>query len=253
VSEREGDGGPEGLEELLLRKLRGVEQGLGRDVERAVPAWLRETPGESRWAVSFTIVVAMALQALLPDRFAVQPRWVLLGLQVVLLAGVVVANPIRIERPSTLGRTASLGLTLLFSVANAWSAGRLVVALVNGTAGDKAAPLLGSGAAIWLTNVAVFALWYWEFDRGGPVTRARGTRPYPDFLFSQMTVPELVPPEWEPTFTDYFYLSFTNATAFSPTDVMPLTRWAKLTMMAQSAVSLVAVALVVARAVNVLK
>jgi hypothetical protein len=253
VSEREGDGRPEGLEELLLRKLRGAERDLEHDVERAVPAWLRETRGESRWAVSFTIVVAMVLQALLPDRFAVQPRWVLLGVQVAVLAVVVIANPIRIERPSTFGRTASLALTALFSVANAWSAARLVVALVNGTAGDRAGPLLGSGAAIWLTNVAVFGLWYWEFDRGGPVLRARGTRRYPDFLFPQMTTPELVRPEWEPTFTDYFYLSFTNATAFSPTDVLPMTRWAKLTMMAQSAVSLVAVALVVARAVNVLK
>src|SRR5205823_6165604 len=154
-------------------------------------------------------------------RFAVQPRWGLFALQLVALAAVVVANPVRIERPSTFGRTASLGLTALFSVGNAWSAGRLVYALVNGTAGDRAGPLLGSGAAIWLTNVAVFALWYWEFDRGGPVVRARGTRRYPDFLFPQMTTPELVRPEWEPTFADYLYLSFTNATAFSPTDVLP--------------------------------
>src|SRR5690349_3744912 len=118
VSEREGEGRAEGLEELLLRRLRGVEHELGRDVERAVPAWLRETPGESRWAVSFTLVMAMVLQALLPDRFAVQPRWLLLVPQVALLAAVVIANPIRIERPSTFGRTASLALTVVFSLAN---------------------------------------------------------------------------------------------------------------------------------------
>ena len=100
----------------------------------------------------------------------------------------------------------------------------------------------------------VFGLWYWEFDRGGPVARARADKPYPDFLFPQMSSPaELTPPDWEPEFVDYLYMSFTNATAFSPTDVMPLSRWAKLTMLAQSLVSIVTVALVVARAVNILK
>ena len=83
-----------------------------------------------------------------------------------------------------------------------------------------------------------FALWYWEFDRGGPVARALAIKPYPDFEFPQMTSPELAPPSWEPMFADYFYLSFTNATAFSPTDVMPLSRWAKMLMLVQSAVSL---------------
>jgi uncharacterized membrane protein len=93
---------------------------------------------------------------------------------------------------------------------------------------------------------------YWELDRGGPAARAAAVRTHPDFLFAQMQNPELADPEWEPQFVDYLYLSFTNATAFSPTDVLPLSRWAKLTMMVQSAVALVVVALVVARAVNVL-
>ena len=113
--------------------------------------------------------------------------------------------------------------------------------------------MLRNGGAIWLTNVIVFALWYWEMDRGGPAARACGTHEYPDFLFTQMTAPELVAKDWEPAFLDYLYLSFTNATAFSPTDTLPLSRWAKMTMMFQSAVSLVTVALVVARAVNVLE
>jgi uncharacterized membrane protein len=99
----------------------------------------------------------------------------------------------------------------------------------------------------------VFALWYWELDRGGPAARATAPRPYPDFLFPQMQSPELAPDNWEPSFTDYLYVSFTNATAFSPTDVMPLSRWAKLTMMLHSMVSVVTVALVIARAVNILK
>ena len=90
---------------------------------------------------------------------------------------------------------------------------------------SDATTLLVTGGAIWVTNVIAFALWYWEFDRGGPVARALAIKPYPDFEFPQMTSPELAPPSWEPMFGDYFYLSFTNATAFSPTDVLPLSRW----------------------------
>jgi hypothetical protein len=148
-----------------------------------------------------------------------------------------------------------LGLTLaaLISFANAWSVVGLATGLVRGTEGENAGPLLVTGGAIWLTNVIVFGLWYWEFDRGGPVARALGTRPYPDFQFVQMTSPELAPPDWEPAFADYLYLAFTNAAAFSPTDVMPLSRWAKLAMTLQSVISIVTVALIVARAVNILK
>jgi uncharacterized membrane protein len=138
------------------------------------------------------------------------------------------------------------------SIANAWSAVRLAVRVVEGTMGKDATVLLLTGAAIWLTNVIVFSLWYWDLDRGGPVARALATRTNPDFLFAQMQAPELAPPDWEPGFVDYLYLSFTNATAFSPTDVLPLSRWAKLMMMLQSVVSLVTVALVIARAVNIL-
>jgi len=115
-----------------------------------------------------------------------------------------------------------------------------------------ATDLFLSGAAIWGTNVIAFALWYWEFDRGGPVARLEGTAKYPDLQWPQMIDPELSRPGWGPQFIDYLYFSFTNATAFSPTDVMPLARWAKLTMMVQSAVSLVLGILVIARAVNIL-
>ncbi|MDT7633477.1 MAG: hypothetical protein QOI50_5407, partial [Pseudonocardiales bacterium] len=113
--------------------------------------------------------------------------------------------------------------------------------------------LLTAGAAIWLTNAIAFALIYWELDRGGPAARAAGVRDYPAFVFAQMQSPELADPDWEPTFVDYLYLSFTNSTAFSPTDVLPLSRWAKMIMMVQSVVALVVVLLVVARAVNVLR
>jgi uncharacterized membrane protein len=113
--------------------------------------------------------------------------------------------------------------------------------------------LLLIGGAIWLTNVIVFGMWYWNLDRGGPAARAQALKPYPDFLFPQMTVVDLSPPDWQPEFFDYLYLSFTNAAAFSPTDTMPLARWAKLAMMLQSIVSLGTVVLVIARAVNIFK
>ena len=103
-----------------------------------------------------------------------------------------------------------------------------------------------------LTNVIVFALWFWEGDRGGPAARADADKPHPDFLFPQMQSPELASRDWEPTFLDYFYVAFTNATAFSPTDTMPLSAWAKLLMLTESVISLVTVLLVVARAVNVI-
>src|SRR5262249_30666424 len=133
------------------------------------------------------------------------------------------------------------------------SAGRLAYGLIRGfIAPNDAIALLLNAGAVWFTSVIVFALWYWEFDRGGPAARANARRPYPDFLFPQMASPEVAPPDWEPTFVDYLYLSFTNTTAFSPTDTMPLSRWAKLAMFVQSGASLVLVALVVARAVNIL-
>ena len=218
------------------------------------PAWRRRTVGEPRWQVAACTAVAIGLQVAVPGRLAVlRPVWVLPALQGVLLLALVLANPHRIDRQSRVLRMMGLALATLISFANAWSVVSLAEGLVRGTEGENAGPLLVTGGAIWLTNVIVFALWYWEFDRGGPVARALGTDPYPDFLFVQMTSPQLAPPDWEPAFADYLYLAFTNAAAFSPTDVMPLSRWAKLAMTVQSAVSILTVALIVARAVNILK
>lgn len=218
-----------------------------------LPAWRRVTQGEPRWPVSVAVIVAVVLQVTLPGRVAAHPRWLLPGVEAALLVGIVAANPTRISRRSAHLRTASIALIFVVTAANAWSAARLVDALLNGRASADATSLLLTGASIWLTNVVAFALWYWEMDRGGPAARAHVTRKYPDFLFAQMQNPELAPAEWEPGFVDYLYLSFTNAAAFSPTDVLPLARWAKLTMLVQSAVSLLTVALVIARAVNILK
>ena len=218
-----------------------------------LPAWRRRTSDEPRWAVSIAVCVAIALQLTLPQSLEMPPRWLLPSVGVALLAGIVIANPRVSNRRSRRFRASGIVLTGVLSLANATSAGRLIVALTNGTATKDAAMLLQWGGAIWLTNVIVFAMWYWELDRGGPASRSDGERPYPDLLFTQMTTPGVAPPDWEPEFLDYFYLAFTNATAFSPTDVLPLSRWAKMLMLMQSAVSVSTLVLVVARAVNILQ
>jgi uncharacterized membrane protein len=230
----------------------------GAPAAKAVPAWRRPTDGEARWQVTLATVAAIALQLPVAGRdLLVRPSWVLPAVQGLLLIGIVAANPRRIDRESRVLRSVALALAALLSVANAWSATALVLDIARGTGPGTAGPLLVTGLAIWLTNVIVFALWYWEFDQGGPVARALATKPrLPDFLFANMTVwddPTLCPKDWKPAFGDYLYLAFTNATAFSPTDTLPLSRWAKMAMTLQALVSLITVALVVARAVNVFK
>lgn len=220
-------------------------------VPETAPAWQRQTDGESRWAAGAAIVVAIGCQLLLPIELTISPRWLIPAIELALLVGSIVVNPNRIDRHSAQLRRLSLALIALLSAANMWSAFNLIDELVHGRQGD-ASRLLASGASIWITNMIAFALWYWEFDRGGPGRRSEGISRFPDFLFPQMQAVELSQPDWEPTFVDYLYTSFTNATAFSPTDVLPMSQWAKLTMMLQSAVSFVTVILVVASAVNTL-
>jgi hypothetical protein len=225
-----------------------------------VPAWRRPTRGEHRWPVTVTVIVAIVLQIRLADALTKPlPHLLLPLLEIALGVGLGIANPVRIERRGKVVRTASLALIVLITAANATSAILLVHAIlfpVKGAVPPGATALLASGAAVWGTNVIAFGLWYWEFDRGGPVERTVGSttmRP-PDFLFPQMGLtPDLAPPDWEPHFIDYLYLSFTNATAFSPTDVMPLARWAKCTMAVQSGVALLVGVLVIARAINILQ
>ena len=238
------------LERLIDPELRVLH-----DIEdhALVPAWRRVTQAEPRWPVSVVIAAAIAGQAALPDRVATQPRWLLPLVAGLLLAVIVTASLRRVDHASKPLHTATIAVIAVISFANAWSAVRLIAGLLNGTEGQAAGPLLITGGGIWLTNVVVFSLWYWERDRGGPIARVNGTDPYPDFVFTQMQNPELAPPHWEPRYVDYLYLSLTNATAFSPTDVLPLSQEAKLTMAAQSLISLATVALVIARAVNILQ
>jgi uncharacterized membrane protein len=216
-----------------------------------LPAWRRRTQGEHRWPAALAILVAVALQVPLPASIVPGSRLALPAVELGLLVGLLVVNPFRIDRESSVLRMLGLANLSVIAVANGWSVVLLVEHILTHrpiTPGQ----LLVAGGCIWLTNVIVFALAYWEFDRGGPAVRASGRRTFPDLMFPQMANPELAPKDWEPAFFDYLYLAFTNATAFSPTDVMPLSRWAKAIMGAQSAVAVIIVVFVVARAVNVL-
>ena len=124
--------------------------------------------------------------------------------------------------------------------------------IVGGKLTHSAGELLAAGGAVWVANNIVFALLYWEIDGGGSAARASRPPEHPDLAFPQQMNPHLAPPGWRPMFVDYLYLGFTNALAFSPTDVMPLAPWAKIAMGMQSVVSVAILGLVVARAVNVL-
>jgi hypothetical protein len=224
----------------------------GAEEKLLLPAWRRITKGEPRWPVTVAIVSAIGLQIVLPHRLTFRPHLLFPILEGLLLVSLFVNSPSRIAYTSPRTRGTSMVMIALLSLSNAWSAGKLVGRLVRGRETSKAPILLLHGSFIWLTNIVVFALWYWQFDRGGPSARALAAKPYPDFVFPQMQTPEFAPADWEPMFPDYLYLSFTNATAFSPTDVLPFSRWAKFLMMVQTLVSLSTVALVVSRAVNIL-
>jgi hypothetical protein len=154
-------------------------------------------------------------------------------------------------RRSPLRRRIAIGLIGLVSATNLASLVLLAHQLLAGGI-KNGRPLVGAGIVLWVTNVLLFGLWYWEIDRGGPLDRLEHEEARPDFLFPQMTNPQYAPPNWEPGLVDYLYTSFTNATAFSPTDTMPLTPTAKWLMTAQSLTALVTLGLVIARAVNIL-
>jgi|HubBroStandDraft_1064217.scaffolds.fasta_scaffold23448_3 hypothetical protein len=208
---------------------------------------------EPRWPASIAVFVAIALQIALPERLDLGPRWLIPSLEATLELALVVSRPMRRGRDPGRLRVVAIGLIALINAANLVSLGYLVHDLLypKSTAISGRA-LVYASVPVWLTNIIVFALWYWELDRGGPARRATDRRRAPDFLFPQMTAPGAVVGDWSPSFLDYCYTSFTNVTAFSPTDTMPLTAWAKLLMATQALASLLTVALVVSRAVNIL-
>jgi hypothetical protein len=201
------------------------------------------------------VLCAILLDLALPTKLTIGPAWLLPAVEGLLLFGLVVASPQGHVRHSPARRRLAIATTALVSGTNAVSLVLLCVHLVNGSqAGHQTSgrQLILAGVVLWVTNVLLFGLWYWELDRGGPVARALGDPDYPDFLFPQMAEPRWSPASWKPGLIDYLYVSFTNATAFSPTDAMPLTATAKSLMSVQALTALVTVGLVVARAVNIL-
>ena len=246
-----------------MRRLR-TDAGL-----QHLPLASKEELGESPLWPSLAVLTAAALYATLPTRFISghsgagvfgAARWIVPTLTVLLLAPLALSVPqqrlmksasarasaLRLSR-----RIASLGVIAVITAANAAAIVLLVHLLVNGSK-TQANLLLRAGIHMWIMNVLVFALWYWQLDRGGPVERRLDSSRARDFLFPQQAMGEGADP-WQPNFLDYLYLSYTNATAFSPTDAMPLTTWSKMLMMIQSAASLVLAIMVVARAVNILR
>jgi hypothetical protein len=237
------------VEEFVKRAER-----LASGAERHMPSWLRPGDPESRLPVLVALVAVIGLQLAIPKSYTLVPRWPLIVLEVLLIAVLIWLNPLKLTNATRLGRYATWALLAAITLDNTLSAVLLDVRILTGEVSNKSAVLLGSGGAIFVTNIIVFGIWYWELDRGGPFARRAGEKPYPDFMFPQMDpdTAKLVKPGWRPTFVDYLYVSLTNAMAFSPTDTMPLARWAKGMMAVQSLVAVTTIALVIARAVNVL-
>ncbi|HEY5427803.1 MAG TPA: hypothetical protein VIK04_01695 [Solirubrobacteraceae bacterium] len=203
------------------------------------------------WGPQLVLAAAVVLQLLLATKLTIKPIWLLPGLEALALVGLIASSPHPRLRHSVLRRRLSLTLTAIVTAANSYSLVMLCHFLLRGGQASGRS-LIGSGMVLWITNVLLFGVWFWQLDGGGPLERARRSQSYPDFLFVQMTDGKWAPPDWEPSLLDYLYTSFTNATAFSPTDTMPLTPMAKSLMAIQSLTALVTIGLVVARAVNIL-
>ena len=217
------------------------------------------------WMARSSVIVIIAFQLWLGQHVAVGPVWLAPVLEAALLVPLSIvtawAQDLAVKathehhwhfvvRRRRAVRWLAVVLTALITVINSLSLVKVVDQLLAGHAGSNGTVLLLDAIKIWTINLFAFALWYWNLDRGGPAARGLTKGSQADFLFAQMTIPS--DREWSPGFVDYLFLAFTNATAFSPTDTMPLSARAKLLMMAQSGISLLTIALVAARAVNIL-
>ncbi|MBJ7608399.1 MAG: hypothetical protein JF887_03060 [Candidatus Dormibacteraeota bacterium] len=206
---------------------------------------------EARWPATLAVLGAIALYVTLPADLVLGPSWVLPVLEGAILVPLTIARPHRHAGEAGASRIAAIVLIALANVGNVASLILLIhQLLIHGPITGRT--LLFAAIEIYLTNVIIFGLWYWELDSGGPAQRLAGSARHPDFMYPQMSQPDKAPPGWRPTFLDYLYVSLTNATAFSPTDTMPLTRLAKSLMGLQAIASLLTVALVAGRAVNIL-
>jgi hypothetical protein len=208
--------------------------------------------GESRWPMAVAVLAAVALTVLLPPELRAVPVWVVPAFGGALLVALIIGDPGRISRRSRVLRGLSIVLVVVLAVNALWSTVLLVSELIDGGAlTNSAGELLDAGACVWLSNIIAFSLLYWDLDGGGASERMLHRRRHPDIAFPQDLTPGIAHDDWRPRFVDFLYLGFTNATAFSPTDAMPLVPWAKISMTVQATVSLVILGLVIARAVNV--
>ena len=209
--------------------------------------------GESRWPMAAAVVATMVLTVLLPDDLRLAPRWLLPTIEGLLLIALIAGDPGRISRRTTALRAVSVALISVLALSAIWSTVQLIDDLVHGgPETSSASALLQAGGNVWACTVLAFSLLYFELDCGGAAARVERMPSSPDLAFPQQLNPEVALSGWRPRYVDYFYLGLTNSMAFSPTDVMPLAPWAKLTMAVQSVASLLILGLVVARAVNVL-
>ncbi|MFE2141710.1 hypothetical protein ACFXA3_08140 [Streptomyces sp. NPDC059456] len=208
---------------------------------------------ESRWPMAAAVIASAVLTLLLPDDLRLGPRWALPVAEGLLLVALISGDPVRISRRSTVLRSTSIALVVVLVCSAIWSTVQLIDDLIHGgTETNSATALLLAGGSVWATTILAFSLLYFELDSGGPAARAHHMPATPALAFPQHLSPELNASHWRPRYVDYLYLGFTNSTALSPTDVMPLAPWAKSVMTLQSIVSLIILGLVVARAVNVL-
>ena len=208
---------------------------------------------ESRWPMAAAVVATMVLTVLLPDDLRLAPSWLLATIEGFLLVALIAGDPGVISRRSTALRAASVALISVLALSAIWSTIQLIDDLVHGgPETNSASALLQAGGNVWACTVLAFSLLYFELDGGGAAARAERMPSSPDLAFPQQLNPNVEVPGWRPRYIDYLYLGLTNSMAFSPTDVMPLVPWAKLTMAVQSVVSLLILGLIVARAVNVL-
>jgi hypothetical protein len=229
----------------------------GVDVARELPDEAADRAGiEPRWPIVLTlglfVVLTIVLRLVEPEHEGLRPFWLVPAIEIVLLGLIAAADPARVSGRRRWFRRGSITLVGLLTVIALVATAQLITDLIRGgNVTNSATSLLSSGVLIWFGNVMVFSLLYWLLDSGGPLARYLHERQYPDFAFTQQLSPELAPAGWRPHYVDYLILALTTSTAFSPTDVMPMARWAKLTMALQSLISLTVVGLVIARAVNV--
>ncbi len=204
---------------------------------------------EHRWPVVIALVVAIGLYLLLPGSFFPTLRYVISAICAALLLVLIVLNPHRLSKEATWSRAISVSLAVVLLGANQIALIQLIYQLVN-VGGSDAPGILIAAVQVWATNVIAYSLVFWELDRGGPVVRRREPKedqPEPDFRFPQNDYDE----GWMPEYFDYLYFSATNAMAFSPTDVLPVRIRAKAIMLVESLSGFAILALVIARAVNV--